>query len=85
MMLIMSILQLSFISDKHAWKYLFFHENCQNAQCGKIKNLLSPKIISSNQHFSNFISANKIAFTKFLRKFCAGFLYFPQSTLVKLL
>ena len=42
---------------------VFFH----TAQCGKMKNLLSPKNISSNQLFSNFFSKNG-AFTKFLPK-----------------
>ena len=39
----------------------------QCAQCGKMKNLLSLKRISSNQLFSNFFSKTA-AFTKFLPK-----------------
>ena len=38
-------------------------------QCGKIKDLLFRKKISSNQLFSNFFSKNVI-FTKFLPKMC---------------
>ena len=37
------------------------------SQCGKTRNSLSPKNISSNQLFSNFLSKN-VAFTKFLPK-----------------
>ena len=36
------------------------------SQCEKMKNLLSPKKISSNQLFSNFFSKTN-TFTKFLR------------------
>ena len=45
--------------------FLFFHT--VTAQCGKMKNLVSPKNISSNQLFSIFYSKN-ITFTKFLPK-----------------
>ena len=38
-------------------------------QCGKTKNLVSPKNISSNQLFSKFFSRN-VTFTKFLPKMC---------------
>ena len=38
--------------------------------CGKMKNLLSLKKISSNQLFSNFFSKT-VTFTKFLQKICA--------------
>ena len=40
-----------------------FMPSCR--QCGKMKNLLSPKINSSNQLFSK-----NITFTKFLTKLC---------------
>ena len=44
------------------------HNVCMGfAQCGKMKNLLSSKNISSNQPFSNFFSKN-IAFTNFCQK-----------------
>ena len=44
------------------WKF-----SVEIAQCGKMKNLVSPKNISSNQLFSNFYS-KKVSFTKFLPK-----------------
>ena len=43
--------------------------NFHSVQCGKMKNLVSPKNISSNQLFSNLFSKN-VAFTKFLSKKC---------------
>ena len=46
------------------WKF-----SVEIAQCGKMKNLVSPKNISSNQLFSNFYSKN-VTFTKFLPKMC---------------
>ena len=46
--------------------------------CGKMKNLLSPKNISSNQLFSNFISKT-VVLTKFLPKKCESKIpFFPQ-------
>ena len=47
--------------------FLFFHT--VTAQCGKMKNLVSPKNISSNQLFSDFFSKN-VTFKKFLAKMC---------------
>ena len=48
----------------------FFNQNiCCCTQCGKMKNLLSPIKISSNQLFSIFFSKS-ITFTKFLSKKC---------------
>ena len=43
--------------------------NSSSSKCGKLKNLLSPKNISSNQLFSKFFSRN-VTFTKFLPKMC---------------
>ena len=57
---------LSFQINMHG--SIFFSMRIVNAQCGSMKNTLSPKLICQNQHFNNFISANKIAFTKFLKK-----------------
>ena len=47
----------------------FPHTQRYGTQCGKTKNLVSPKNISSNQLFSNFFSKNA-TFTKFLPKMC---------------
>ena len=49
------------------WKF-----SVEIAQCGKMKNLVSPKNISSNQLFSNFYSKN-VTFTRFLREKCGSF------------
>ena len=46
---------------------IFIKEHDSLSQCGKMKNILSPKNISSNQLFSNFFGKN-VAFTKFLPK-----------------
>ena len=45
------------------WKF-----SVEIAQCGKMKNLVSPKNISSNQLFSNFFK--NVTFTNFLPKMC---------------
>ena len=53
-------------SEKSETEFLQF-PHCTVSQCGKMKNLVSPKNISSNQLFSIFYSKN-ITFTKFLPK-----------------
>ena len=49
----------------------------------KLKINSHQKLICQNQHFSNFIRANKIAFTIFDKKFCDGFLYLPHCKVAK--
>ena len=59
-----------------------FCVNTCETQCGKTRNSLSLKKLSSNQLFSNFFSKT-IAFTKFLRKKCEReFLQFPHCVKV---
>ena len=70
-------------------KFSFFHSvvysqslEVAETQCGKTRNSLSLKKLSSNQLFSNFFSKT-IAFTKFLRKKCEReFLQFPHCVKV---
>ena len=53
----------------------------RSTQCGKMKNLLPPKNISSNQLFSKFFSKN-VAFTKFLPKKCESkFPFLPHCVM----